>query len=129
MHAQRERSVPEVIQAIIGNVQGILRSEFQLAKTELKEQAAEAATPIITMGVGAVLGMYALGLLLLSAVYALALVMAMWGAALLVGMAVALVAAVLINWGRSGLKRVNVKPETLIASLQENLRWAKKQSA
>ena len=52
MRAQHERSVPEVVQDIIGNLQEILRSEFQLAKTEIKEDAAEAAKPIVRLGVG-----------------------------------------------------------------------------
>jgi len=129
MRAQHERSVPEVVQDIIGNLQEILRSEFQLAKTEIKEDAAEAAKPIVRLGVGLLLAVYALGLLLLAAVYALAMFMTMWSAALLVSAAVAIVAVVLINWGRSGLKRVSVKPDRLIASLQENVRWAKKQTS
>jgi len=128
MRAQSERSVPEVLQDIIGNVQEILRSEVQLAKTELKEEAAEAATPIITMGVGLLLAAYAVGLLLLAAVYGLAMIMAMWSAALLVGAVVAIVAVLLINSGVGGLKRINVKSERLIASLQENMRWVKRQS-
>lgn len=129
MHAQRERSVPEVVHDIIGNLQEILRSEFKLAKTELKEDAAEAARPIMILGVGLLLTVYAVGLLLLAAVYALAMITTMWSAALLVSAAVAIVAVVLINWARSGLKRVSVKPDRLIASLQENLRWAKKQTS
>ena len=36
--SQRQRSVPEVLQDIVGNLQEIIRSEFLLAKTELKEE-------------------------------------------------------------------------------------------
>ena len=128
MRAQRERSVPEVVQDIIGNLQEILRSEFQLAKTEIKEEIAEAAKPIMHHGGRSGARFLCLGLLLLAAVYALATIMTMWSAALMVGAAVAIIAVVLINWARSGLKRVNVKPDRLIASLQENVRWAKKQT-
>jgi uncharacterized membrane protein YqjE len=128
MRAQSERSVPEVLQDIIGNVQEILRSEVQLAKTELKEEAAEAARPIITMGVGFVLAAYAVGLLLLAAVFGLTTIMAMWSATLLVGAVVAIIAVLLINTGLGGLKRINMKSERLIASLQENVRWVKRQS-
>lgn len=45
MRGQHDRSLPEVLQAIIGNLQEILHAEFQLAKTEIKEEAAEARTP------------------------------------------------------------------------------------
>jgi uncharacterized membrane protein YqjE len=128
MRAQSERSVPEVLQDIIGNVQEILRSEVQLAKTELKEEAAEAATPVITIGVGLVLAAYAVGLLLLAAVFGLTTIMAAWSAALLVGAVAAIIAVLLINMGLGGLKRINMKSERLIASLQENVRWVKRQS-
>jgi uncharacterized membrane protein YqjE len=128
MRAQSDRSVPEVLQDIIGNVQEILRSEVQLAKTELKEEAAEAAAPIMTMGAGFLLAAYAVGLLLLAAVFGLATIMTTWSAALLVGAVVAIIAVLLINSGLGGLKRINVKPERLISSLQENMRWAKRQS-
>jgi uncharacterized membrane protein YqjE len=127
MRANSERSLPEVVQDMFGNVQEILRSEFQLAKTEVKEEAAEAATPILMMGVGVLLAIYGFGFLLLAAVYGLATIMAMWSAALLVGAVVAIIAVVLINVGRGKLKRVGMKPEKLIASLQEDVRWAKKQ--
>ena len=128
MRAQSERSVPEVLQDIIGNVQEILRSEMQLAKAELKEEAAEATPPMMTMGVGVLLAAYAAGLLLLAAVLGLATIMAAWSAALLVGAVVAIVAVLLINAGLGRLKRINMKSERLIASLQENMRWVKRQS-
>jgi hypothetical protein len=48
-------------------------------------------------------------------------------AALLVGVVVAIIAVLLINRGREGLKDVNVKSERLIASLKENVPWAKRQ--
>lgn len=127
MRGQYERSVPEVLQDIISNIQEICRSELQLAKTEIQEEVAEASSHAVTMGVGLVLAAYALGLLLLALVYALATLVAVWTAALLVGVAVALIAVLLISRGRKGLKHVNVKSERLIASLKENVQWAKRQ--
>jgi uncharacterized membrane protein YqjE len=128
MRTPNERTVPDVLHDIIGNIQEILRSEFQLAKTEIKEEAGEASAPALTLGMGVVLALYAVGLLLLALVYALAMHMAMWSAALLVGVSLALVAMLLINWGLERLKRVNAKSERTIASLKENVLWAKKQS-
>ena len=127
MRGQYERSVPEVLQDIIGNIQEIFRSELQLAKAEIQEEVAEASAHAATLGVGLVLAAYALGLLLLAVVYALATLVALWSAALLVGVVVAIIALLLINRGRKGLKHVNVKSERLIASLKENVQWAKRQ--
>ena len=126
MRGPYERSVTEVLQDIIGNVEAIVRGEFQLAKTEVKEKAAQAKSPAVTLGVGLFLAACAVGLLLLAAVSALATRMAMWSAALLVAMIVALAAMLLISRSRERLRQVNAKPGRLLASLTENVRWAKR---
>jgi uncharacterized membrane protein YqjE len=122
---QAQRSFPEVLQDIVGNLQEIIRSEFRLAKTELKEEAAEAAKPAATFGVGLVLGFYGIGFLLLAAVYGLSTVMAGWLAALLVGTVLAIVAIVLMSSSGKKLKRVNPTPDKTMRSLEENVQWAK----
>ena len=122
---QMQRSVPEVLQDIVGNLQEIIRSEFRLAKTEIKEEAAKAAKPAATFGVGLVMGFYGIGFLLLASVYGLSTIMAGWLAALLVGTILAIVAiALLISSGKK-LKRVNPTPDKTMRSLEENLQWAK----
>jgi uncharacterized membrane protein YqjE len=127
MRAQHERSVPELLQEIVGNIQDIFRSELQLAKTEIAEEAAEARRPAIRLGLGLVLTAYAVALLLLAGVYALGTVMAMWSAALLTGVIVAIVGVALIKYGSGGLKRINATPRKTIATLKENVPWAKEQ--
>jgi uncharacterized membrane protein YqjE len=122
---QIHRSVPEVLQDIVGNLEEIIRSEFRLAKTELKEESFRAAKPIATFGMGLAFGFYAIGLLLLSSVYGLSMVMAGWLAALLVGTILAIVAIALMSSGRKKLKRVNPTPDKTIRSLEENNQWAK----
>jgi len=122
---QIQRSVPEVLQDIVGNLQEITRSEFRLAKTELKEEASRAAKPAATFGMGLVLGFYGVGFLLLSAVYGLSAVMAGWLAALLVGTILAIVAIALVSSGGKKLKRVNPTPDKTTRSLEENVQWAK----
>jgi uncharacterized membrane protein YqjE len=122
---QIQRSIPEVLQDIVGNLQEIIRSEFRLAKTELKEEASRAAKPAATFGMGLVFGFYGVGFLLLSSVYALSAVMAGWLAALLVGTILAIVAIALVSSGGKKLKRVNPTPDKTIRSLEENVQWAK----
>ena len=45
MSIRGERTLPEVLQDVIGNIQEIIRSEFQLAKAEIKERMARASGP------------------------------------------------------------------------------------
>ena len=122
-----QRSVPEVLQDIVGNLQEIIRSEFRLAKTELKEEAAKAARPAATFGVGLVLGFYGAGFLLLAAVYALSMIIAGWMAALIVGAVLTVVAMALVSSSGKKLKLANPVPEKTIKNLEENVQWAKQQ--
>ncbi len=124
---QMQRTFPEVLQDIAGNLQEIIRSEFRLAKTEIKEEAARAAKPVASFGAGLALGFYGVGFLLLAAVYGLSTVMAGWMAALLVGAVLAVVAAAILTSSGKQLKRVNPVPDKTIRSLEENVQWAKHQ--
>jgi uncharacterized membrane protein YqjE len=85
MTTQNGRSVPEVLQDIVGNIEEIIRSEFRLAKAEVKEEASHAAPPLKMMVVGAAIGFYALGFLIFTLVMGLATMVATWLAALIVG--------------------------------------------
>jgi uncharacterized membrane protein YqjE len=127
MPFQNERSVPEVLHNIIANVQEIIRSEFRLAATEIKDEAARTVKPLATCGAGIVLAIYAFGFLLLTIVYALSIVVAPWLAALLVTALVGLPAIVFINLGREQLKQIHPMPDKTIASMKENVQWAKNQ--
>ena len=125
-NAQNNRTMTEVLQDIVANIQEIFRSEFKLAKTEISEEAAKAAKSSAPLGSGIVLSLYAFGFILLAIVYALEIVVAAWLAALIVGVAVAVVAAILISVGRKRLKQVRM-PEKTIVSVKENVQWAKNQ--
>lgn len=122
------RTVPEVLQDIVGNIQEIIRSEFRLAKTEIKEEAAKATKPAVSLGTGIVLGFYALGFILWTIVLAIATQVAMWIAALIVGGVLAIVSLVLITGAMKKLKHVKPVPEKTIESLKENVQWAKNQT-
>jgi tetrahydromethanopterin S-methyltransferase subunit C len=127
MTVQTERSFAELFQDIVVNVQEIIRSEFRLAKAEVREEADKARKSVSMLGAGMVIGLYALGFLLLAAVYGLETVVPSWLAALIVGAAVAIVATVLLNMGRNRIKQVHPVPEKTVATLKENVQWAKHQ--
>jgi hypothetical protein len=100
---------------------------FQLAKTEIKEEISKASAPTATLGAGLVISFFALGFLLLAAVYALSIVIAAWLAALLVGVTLTATGIALISSGAKKLKEVNVLPEKTADSLKENMQSAKNQ--
>lgn len=127
MAGQNGRSVPEVLQDIVGNIQEIIRSEFSLAKIEIKQEAAQAKGPVMMWLIGGTLGLYALGVLLITAVFGMATVMPIWIAALIVGAVLSVVSITLLSTAANRLKQVHKVPERTIESLKENVQWAKEQ--
>jgi uncharacterized membrane protein YqjE len=124
---QMQRSVPEILEDIASNLSQIVQAQFRLAKSELQENAGKVAAPAATLGAGAALAFYGLGFLLLSAVYALSLVMAGWVATLIVGGVLTVAAGILLGAGTTKLKRVNLTPGKTIRTLEEDVQWAKQQ--
>jgi uncharacterized membrane protein YqjE len=127
MTTQNGRSVPEVLQDIVGNIEEIIRSEFLLAKAEVKQEASKAAPQLKMMVTGAAIGFYALGFLIFTLVMGLATVVATWLAALIVGALLGVIALVLITTASKRLKQVNTVPERTIETMKENVQWAKNQ--
>jgi uncharacterized membrane protein YqjE len=121
------RSLSDVLQDIVGNIQEIFRSEFRLAKVEIQQETAKAVQSSIPLAIGAFLGLYAVGFLLLGIVHALSLVLAAWLASLIVGGTVLIVAMILVGVGRKRFRQVKVVPEKTVGTLKENVQWAKNQ--
>jgi phosphatidylglycerophosphate synthase len=121
------RSIPEILQDVLANIQDIVRAEVRLAKAELGEELNRARSGGILIGVGAVAAIFSALFLLLACVYALGLVMPNWAAALMVTAALAVAAVVTLAVGLKRFKTIQAAPKTA-ASLQENVRWAKQLS-
>jgi hypothetical protein len=118
------RSIPEILQDVLTNIQDIVRAEVRLAKAELGEELSRARSGGILIGVGAVAAIFSALFLLLACVYALGLVMPIWAAALIVTAALGVAAAVTLGVGLQRFKTIQAAPKTA-ASLKENVRWAK----
>jgi len=127
MATPAQRTVTDVLQDIVGNVQEIIRAEFRLAKVETREKARKASGPATMLGVGALIGIYGLGFVLLAVVYALSHVVVAWLAALIVGVVLAITAAILVSAGKKALKRISPVPEKTVQTVKENVQWSKDQ--
>lgn len=124
---QNGRSMAEVLQDIVANIQEIFRCEFRLAKVEIQQQAAVASRSAVPLMIGLLLGLYALGFLLLAAVHALSIAVDPWLASLIVGVAVLAISLALISVGKNRLKQLKVVPEKTVETVKENVQWAKQQ--
>jgi len=122
------RPFSRIFQEIVGHVSEIIRSEIRLARAEVREDVTYIAKASVFLVMGSVLGLYALGFILLAVVYALGAVVAAWLAAAIVGIGIGIVAAIFLQIGRTKLEQANLKPNKTIRSLQENVTWMKKQT-
>ena len=121
------RTMSEVLQDIVANIQEIVRSEFRLAKVEIHEESTKAVRSSIPLVMGVLLSLYALGFILLAVVHALSLVVDAWLAALIVGFGVLVISMILVSVGRKRFKQVKVVPEKTVVTVKENVQWAKHQ--
>jgi uncharacterized membrane protein YqjE len=122
-----ERSVADVFQDIVRNLQDIVRAEMRLAKTEVRNEISQVQGGALALGIGVLTSAFALFFVLLAAVYGLSEVVPNWAASLIVAVGLIPCAAVAISAGLKRLKRVRIAPKT-IESLKENVEWAKQQT-
>jgi len=128
MEIERDRSIADVVQDIIRNVQEMLRSEVRLAKTEIRDEAVKAKSAGVMLGGGAVSAIFATFFLLLMIVYALTRVVPDWAAALIVAVFMAIVAGVMLSTGMKRFKQVHPTPERTVENIKENVEWVKQRT-
>ena len=123
-----QRPISSIFQEIGAHLTEIFRSEIQLARAEIRQDARQVAKASIVIGIGAILAAYGLGFLLLAAVYALGKQLPLWLSALVVGSGLALPGAIFLLVGRKRMKVASLTPDKTIQSLQENVTWLKKRT-
>jgi uncharacterized membrane protein YqjE len=123
-----ERSLSNVLQDVVRNVQEIVRSEVRLAKVEIEEEAIKAKSSVAMLGAGAVTAVFAVLFLLLTIVFALSLVIPIWAAALAVGVVLSIAAGVMLMSGMNLFKRIHPTPQRTVETIKENVEWAKQQT-
>jgi hypothetical protein len=88
------QSIAELIKQVSEESSRLLRGELKLAQAEMTEKAKTAGVGVGAFGAAAVLGWFALGCFLATAILALALVLPAWLAALIVAVVVAIAASI-----------------------------------
>lgn len=120
-----DRSLGELFGELNREFGHLVRQEVQLAKTELREEAAKAGKAAGMLGGAGVAAMFALLLLSFAAAWGLAEVMPAGFAFLIVGAVYAVLSLILFLRGRAQLKEVSPVPEQTIDTLKEDVQWAK----
>lgn len=123
------QSVGDLIGQVTSDLSTLMRQELDLAKAELRQEAAKAGRAGGMLGGAGVLGHLFLVFLALALMFALGNVMDLGWAALIVGVLLAIGAAVLFALGRKQLRAVNPKPEQTVETLKEDVQWARNQTS
>lgn len=122
------RPIASILQEVLAQLTEIIRSEIRLATVEIRQDMKQVARAGTFLVLSALLALYALGFILLGAVYALAKTAPLWASALIVGVGMGVIATALLLVGRRKMKLASLRPDETIESLQENVTWLKKQT-
>jgi uncharacterized membrane protein YqjE len=122
-----EASLGDLFGNLTGDLGELFRSELELAKVEMREEAAKAGKAGALLGGGGLVAYLALMLLAMAAAWGLAEEVDAGWAFLIVALVVAAVAAVMVVMGRERMRHVNPVPEETVETLKEDARWARAQ--
>jgi hypothetical protein len=127
--AQREeRSIGQLFSDLANQTSALVRQEVDLARTEMTQKAASVGKDAGLIGAGAVLALGAYLALVTALIVILDIWLPLWASALIVAVLLGGIGFVLIQQGISAIKRIDPKPTQTIATLQEDVRWAKEQA-
>jgi len=120
-----ETSIGELIGNISNDLSQLFRQEVELAKAEVKEEAAKAGKAAGMLGGAGFAGYLTVLMLSFAAVYGLANVMDAGWAALIVAVIWAIVAGVLALQGRNKVQEATPPAPQTVETLKEDVEWAK----
>jgi hypothetical protein len=122
-------SIGEIISDISDGLSRLFRQEVELAKSELRTEAAKAGKAAGMFGGAGVAGLLTAIMLSFALVYGLGNVMDLGWAALIVGVVWGVVAAVLAVAGRNKARTVSPVPRQTVETLKEDAQWLKNPTA
>jgi cytochrome c biogenesis protein CcdA len=121
------QSLSELFHQLATLAAELVRDEFALAKQEGREKLNLLRSAFLPAVMGIVIGQVALIGLCAAAAIALAPVVGEWQSVLIIGGALAVISGGLLFLGLARLKRMSLKPERTLETLEEDKKWLKQQ--
>jgi len=117
----RDESAAAIIQRLVANVAAMARAYRDLARDEARATVRGIVRGLVCIGLAAVIGVYAVGLILLTVVLLLALTLPPWLAALITFAGTLVIIAVLVAIGIRGftLRRLHA----VAAQVRSDIQW------
>jgi hypothetical protein len=119
------KSIGELLGQLANNSAALVRDEISLARQEMTEKIKFFRSGVVTIAIGAVVGLIAALTLTAAAVIGLAHLMDAGYAALIVGGVLAIIGGIIAFNGMNRLKETSLKPEQTMETLEEDKQWLK----
>jgi H+/Cl- antiporter ClcA len=123
-----QQSVGELIGRVTGDMAALVRSEIQLARTEITQEVRQAGKAAAAGSAAALAGWMTALFLSLALMWWLNAALPLGWAALIVAAVWAVVAAITWSISRSRMRRVGA-PQQTVESIKEDVRWARERSS
>lgn len=121
------RSIPEIISAMTGDLATLVRKESELVRTEVSEKISDAAKAGVSMSIGAALLLGAFLCLMAALVLGLSHVMDPAWAALLVGVVAGLIGYTLLRGAAKKVQPSALTPDRAARQIQKDAQLVKEQ--
>lgn len=126
--AEPDKSLGDLIARLTTDMGDLVTAHIDLAKTEIKEEVADAGKSAGMLGAGAIAGLVAVFMLSAAAAWGLAEIIATGFAFLIVGVVWAAIAAALAMTGKNKFENLDPVPRQTQEELQEDKQWLKTQA-
>jgi uncharacterized membrane protein YqjE len=122
---QPDRSLGDLFGELSSDFSALMRTQIELGKLELRNEARQASRMAGLFGGAAVAGYMALIMLSFAVAWALDNVMDTGWAFFVVGAVYAVAAAILFLRGRDRAREINPVPQQTVDSIKEDVEWAR----
>lgn len=120
----------ELVSRLSTEMSTLMRGELELARLELTEKAKHTGKGAGAFGAAGLVALYGVGVLIATAILALALVLDAWLAALLVGVVLLVIAGCIALFGKKQVSRgTPMKPERATENLKRDVETVKHRHA
>lgn len=132
LQTEASPSITSLVSGIVEDAQRLIRQEFALAKSEVKEEWSKTKTAAASLSVA--VGLAVLGIVLLSLMLVYLLnwltnnAVPLWGCFGIFGGLICLCALILYFAGKNQAEKINVVPRQTVETMRENVQWIKNQT-
>jgi uncharacterized membrane protein YqjE len=123
-----DQTLGQLVNEVMRDVSELMRKEVELAKLELREEAAKASKAGAKLGAAAAAGYLALLLASFALAWGLAWAIGPGWGFLIVAVLYAIVAVVLFINGRKQFRTISPMPRQTVETLKEDASWAREQT-